>query len=168
MVEFLKYLFEQFAHYILPFTIVRVYEGAVRLRFGRNPTVIGSGFKLKFPFIDEIHTCIITVDTMAATAVHVTTSDEKTITVTPVIEYQVEDSIKWLMETNDARTNLHDLTRGFVADYLTDITWDETKKKSTATDIKKKLNQKAQEMGAKIHRLILADICINRVIITQI
>lgn len=168
MIEFIKYLFEQFQHYILPFTIVRVYEAGVRLRFGKNPTIIKNGVKFKWPFIDEIITCIMTVDTMTTHAVHVTTTDEKTITVTPVIEYQVEEPIKWLMETNDAETNLHDLTRGFVADYLTDITWEETKKKSTATEIKNKLNKKISDMGAKIHRLILADVCINRVIITQI
>ena len=166
--EFFKWLFEQFQDYILPFIIIPVYERGVRLRVGKNPTVLSAGWHWKIPFLDHVHTCIITIDTMATHAVHLTTKDNKTITVTPVIEFEIEDALKWIIYTNDAITNLHDLARGEVADYLSDTNWEDCTKKPTATAIKNKLANKVKDMGAKIHRVVLADIAVSKVFITQI
>lgn len=168
MFEFLKELFFQLQHHLMPFTVIHVYERGVRLRLGKNPTLLNPGLKWKWPLADDIFTCIITVDTLATHPVHITTTDEKTITVTPVIEFIIEDPIKWLMETNEAVSNLHDLTRGVVADHLTECSWEECKKKTTDTEIKRKLNSKVSDMGAKVARVMLADMCISRVYITQL
>jgi regulator of protease activity HflC (stomatin/prohibitin superfamily) len=166
--DLLKWLFEQFYEYLLPFYIIPVFERGVRLRCGVHPKLIKPGLRFKIPFIDFVHTCIVTVDTMSTHAVHITTKDNKTITVTPVIEYEIDDAVKWLIETNDASTNLHDILRGEVADYLTDIDWQDCIKRTTSTAIKNKVQNRVKDMGVTIRRFILADLCINKVIITSI
>lgn len=166
--DFLKWIWEQFERYILPFTIIRIYERGVRLFFGKDPKHVLPGLRFKVPFIEEIYTEVVTPNTLQAKCVHVTTSDGKTISVSPAIEYIIEDVIKWIIETNDAITNLHDILRYETADYLTDITWDECKKKTTCTNIRNKLNRKAEEMGAKVLRVMFTDISQSRVIITSV
>lgn len=168
VVEFFKWLYEQFELYIFPFTIINTYERGVRLTFGKNPTLVNPGLKLKLPFFQVIFTEIITPDTLQARCVHVTTIDGKTVSISPCIEYTKEDVIKWIVETNEAPTNLHDILRATVADYLTDLTWEDCKKKTTLTAIKNKLNKRIEPMGAIVHQVMFTDIAQSRIIVTQI
>lgn len=166
--DFLKWVWEQFEKYILPFTIIRAYERGVLLTFGKNPKPIDPGLRFKLPFAQEIYTEIITPDTLQGGCVHVTTIDGKTILVSPIIEYIIVDVIKWVIETNEARTNLHDILRAITADYLTDLTWEECKKKGTLTAIKNRLNKRIESMGGVVTQMMFGDIAQNRIILTQI
>ena len=168
MVEFLRWVWEQFERYILPFTIIHIYERGVKLTFGKNPIPTKCGLVFKVPFMHEVYTETVTPNTLQAKCVHVTTIDGKTVLVSPAIEYIIEDVVKWIVETNDAITNLHDILRYETADHITELTWDECKKKSTCTDIRRELNKKAFEMGARIIRVMFTDISQSRVIITSI
>lgn len=166
--EFLKWIWEKFEHYILPFMIIRVYERGVLLTFGKNPKKVGYGLKWKVPFIQEIFVDIITPNTMRGDCVHITTLDGKTASITPIIEYIIEDIEKWIIETNEAITNLRDYLGSETADYLTDCNWEDCKKKTTCTQIKNRLNDRVKDMGAKVTRVMFADIAQSRVIITQV
>lgn len=169
MIEFIKYLWEIFERHILPFQVVRVYERGLILTFGKNPKIIMPGFVFKIPFVQEIFTTPIMADTISPKAVHVTTLDGNTITVQAAVEYEIIDAKKWLIDCTDAVTNLHDLIRGFVADHLTDTTWEEAVKKSTRTSIKNQLNKKViDELGCKIRMLMFTEICQNKVILTSL
>lgn len=168
VVEFFKWLYEQAEMYIFPFTIINTYERGVRLTFGKNPQLVMPGFRFKLPFFQAIFTEIITPDTLQAKCVHVTTTDGKTVSVSPCIEYTKEDVIKWIVDNNESHTNLHDILRAIVADYCTDLTWDECKKKTTCTAIKNRLNKRIESMGATVHQVMFTDISQSRIIITQI
>lgn len=168
MLDWIKEIIYQIWHYLLPFTVVNEYELGVRLRFGIHPKLLKSGFHFKIPFIDNVLTCIVTEDTRSCKPIHITTTDGKTISATPVIKYIIEDAVHWLIYTNDAMSNLEDITRLVSSDYLTDIEWEECKQKPTWTKIKNKLNSKVESMGAKISEFGLANMCISRVIITQL
>lgn len=168
IIDFLKFLWEVFERHILPFQVIRIYERGVMLTLGKWPKLIEPGLRFKLPFIQEILTSPIMPDTLTTKAVHVTTLDGKTITVQPAIEYEIDNAQKWLIDCTDAVTNLHDLTRGYVADYLTDVSWEDAIKKQTTTAIKKKLNSKVQdELGCKVTLLMFTEICQNRVILTS-
>ena len=153
----------------MPVQVIRSFERGVKLTLGKNPVLMNPGLRFKIPLIQEIFTTPVMPDTMAPKAVHVTTKDGISIIVQTAIEYEIEDAMKWLIEVTDATTNLHDLVRGFVADYITDINWSDVVKKSTRTEIKNKLNRKCQaEMGCKITTLMFADISQIRIILTSI
>jgi regulator of protease activity HflC (stomatin/prohibitin superfamily) len=167
IIDFLKFLWDVFERHILPFQVIRVYERGVLLTLGKWPKLVNPGLRFKFPFIQEIFTTPVKPDTLSPKAVHVTTLDGKTITVQPAIEYEIEDAQKWLIDCTDAVTNLNDLVRGYVADHLTDITWEEVVKKSTRTTIKNRLNNKVQDLGCKVNLLMFTEICQNKVILTS-
>lgn len=168
IIDFIKFLWDIFERHILPFQVIRVYEMGVILTLGKNPKVTKPGLRFKIPFIQEILITPVMPDTLAVKAVHVTTIDNKLITVQPAIEFEIEDAKKWLIDCTDAVTNLHDITRGFVADYISDIEWAEVIKKQTTTAIKKKLNNKVQDLGCKVNLLMFTEICQTRVILTSL
>lgn len=167
IIDFLKYLWDIFERHILPFQVIRVYERGVLLTLGKKPRIVEPGLVFKVPFVQEIFTAPVMADTLAPKAVHVTTLDGKTITVQPAIEYEIDDVQKWLIECTDAVSNLYDIVRGYVADHLTDITWEEAIKKSTQTAIKRKLNAKVAEYGCRVKLLTFTEICQNKVILTS-
>lgn len=168
IVDFFKEIWAEFKDYCLPFIIISEYDRGVRLRRGRNPKLYMPGISFKIPFVDFVHTCTVTNDTKEPIAIFVTTSDGKTITATPFIKFRIVDPIKYIIETNTADSNLHDTARLVFSDYLTDITWEECKKKTTRTNIKNKLNDKVQDMGIEILECGLAGLAIIRIIITQV
>lgn len=152
----------------MPVQVIRQYERGVRLTFGRNPKLVEPGLRFKFPLAQEMFTVQVMPETISCGPVHVTTEDHKTITVQPMVEYVIEDPVKWLLGANDSASNLRDLAKGITADYLTDINWETARKKPTLTAIKRKLNDKAEEMGGRVTLVMFTDLCQNKVILTSI
>ncbi len=168
MIEFIKFLFEVIEKYLMPFQVINTYERGVILTLGKNPRPVEPGLIFKIPLVQEVFTTPIMPDTISPASVNVTTADGKTISVRVAIEFEVIDAKKWLIDVTDATTNLHDLTRGFVADYLTDIVWEEVIQKRTRTEIKNKLNKKCREFGCEINLLMFTEICQTKIILTSI
>ena len=155
MIDWVKELILQIWNSLIPFKVIYLYERGVRLRLGKHALLLKPGFHLKIPFVDEINTCNVENETQTVKVVHITTTDGKTVTTSPVIKYKITDAIKWIMEANDAATNLHDVTRGVTADHLTDISWEDCKKKTASTMIKNKLNKKVEDLGVEVSDVML-------------
>jgi regulator of protease activity HflC (stomatin/prohibitin superfamily) len=85
--------------------------------------------------------------------VDITTMDNKQVSVEPIIKFDIIDPKKYLVDVNEAAGNIHDIARGVIADYLTDCTWDEIKKKSTLTAIKNALKKECDDMGINIYKV---------------
>lgn len=168
MFDFFKDIFKELYDYLFPFVIVFEYEMGVRLRLGKNPKALSPGFHFKIPLVDMVLKHTVTEETGCVRYLHVTTKDGKTITTAPVVKFIIIDITKWLIYTNDAITNLYDMTRLVTADYLTDLDWEECKQKTHWTKIKNKLNNEVEEMGARVTKFGLSDLCLSRVIVTQI
>ena len=161
-------LIKELWHHFKPVVFINEYEKGLILRAGKIHKTIEKGWHLRIPFLDDYHTVICTNDTLATKAVNVTTIDDKTITALPVAEFTISDAVKYLIDTNDARTNIHDITRATVSDYLTDCTWEECKLKRTINAITRKVAEQCKPMGVEVSRVMLTDMCVSRVIITQI
>lgn len=164
IIDLIKDLWNDFK----PLIFVNQYQCGVILRAGKYNRNLSPGWHFRIPFIDDYHVDIVAIDTMATKSVHITTLDDKTITAVPVIEYEVDDIKKFLIDTNDARSNIHDITRAYVSDYLTDCTWAECKLKKTTNQLTKRIAEQCKSMGVNVTRVLLSDLCISRVIITQI
>lgn len=162
--DFIKEIWHDFK----PIVFINEYQRAVLLRAGSYIKSFNKGWYFKIPFIDTILIDICTIDTMVTKSVHITTIDDKTITAVPVVEYEIVDIKKFMIDTNDARTNMHDIVRAAISDYLTDCTWEECKLKRTINHITRKVKEQCEPMGICVSRVMLTDMCVSRVIITQI
>ena len=161
-IRLLEWVGEKWRDYLSPLVIIRSYESGVLMRLGRYNKDLTVGLNWKFPFIDEVHTVITTVDTFHVAAVDITTLDAKQVSVEPIIKFEITDPKKYLIDENDASSNLHDITRGIIADYLTDCEWEDIKKKTTLTEIKNKLKSECDEMGVKIFKVYFGRIVTTR------
>jgi len=150
IINSLEWLGEKWKDYLSPWSILRCYEGGVLLRLGKYKHELKEGLNFKLPFIDEIHTVIKTTDTFHVAAVDITTADNKQVSVEPIIKFDIVDFKKYLIDTNNAADNLHDIARGVIADHLTDCTFDEIKDRKTLTQIKNKLKGECDDMGVAV------------------
>ena len=163
MIDKLLEFITNFWNELMPFFIINDYEQAIILRGGKFKKQLNSGWYLKYPFYDTVISAIVTKNTFHVANVNVTTLDGKTISVGPIIEYDVADVKKYLLDVNEAISNAHDVARGIIADYLTDCVWEDVKKKTTLTEIKKKLKTEFSLMGINVTKVLFGDISITRV-----
>lgn len=160
-IRVVEWVLEKGEEHILPFCIVAEYEGGVLLRFGRYKKNLKKGINWKIPLVDYIISTYVTIDTLSLSNVNITTTDSRTITVGAAIEFDVYDVKKYLIDMNDARSNLIDISRGILADYLTDCKWHEIKDKKNLTKIKNKLKKETLNIGVDIKRVLITDIALT-------
>lgn len=153
LIRIFEWIAEIWRDYLSPVLVLRCYEGGVLLRLGTYRKNLKEGINFKLPLIDEVHVVITTIDTFHISPVDITTIDNKQVSVEPIIKFDIIDPKKYLVDVNEAAGNIHDIARGIIADYLTDCTWDEIKKKSTLTAIKNALKKECDDMGINIYKV---------------
>lgn len=153
LIRIFEWIAEIWRDYLSPVLVLRCYEGGVLLRLGTYRKNLKEGINFKLPLIDEVHVVITTIDTFHISPVDITTLDNKQVSVEPIIKFDITDPKKYLVDVNEAAGNIHDIARGIIADYLTDCTWDEIKKKTTLTAIKNALKKECDDMGINIYKV---------------
>lgn len=153
LIRIFEWIAEIWRDYLSPVLVLRCYEGGVLLRLGTYRKNLKEGINFKLPLIDEVHVVITTIDTFHISPVDITTMDNKQVSVEPIIKFDIIDPKKYLVDVNEAAGNIHDIARGIIADYLTDCTWDDIKKKTTLTAIKNALKKECDDMGINIYKV---------------
>jgi len=153
LIRIFEWIAEIWRDYLSPVLVLRCYEGGVLLRLGTYKRNLKEGINFKIPLIDEVHIVITTIDTFHISPVDITTIDNKQVSVEPIIKFDIIDPKKYLVDVNEAAGNIHDIARGIIADYLTDCTWDDIKKKTTLTAIKNALKKECDDMGINIYKV---------------
>jgi len=153
LIRIFEWIAEIWRDYLSPVLVLRCYEGGVLLRLGTYRKNLKEGINFKIPLIDEVHVIITTIDTFHISPVDITTIDNKQVSVEPIIKFDIIDPKKYLVDVNEAAGNIHDIARGIIADYLTDCTWDDIKKKTTLTAIKNALKKECDDMGINIYKV---------------
>jgi len=83
--------------------------------------------------------------------------------VEPIVMFDIHDPKKYLIDTNDAAGNIRDVSRGTIADYLTDCTWEQIKEKKTLTAIKNAIKKECESMGIVVHKVFFARVVTTKV-----
>ena len=153
----------QFFDYLKPWVLVNTFERVVILRNGKFIKGLEPGLYFKIPFIDNYFSCNIMADTKEYGPLAITTADGKTITLGVVIEFEIADYIKFILENNDSITNLRDLTIAECSDLLEDINWVDIKKKTTKNALKRAVGEKVKTLGVTILDLKFTTKCESKV-----
>ncbi len=153
LIRIFEWLADIWKDYVSPVMVLRCYESGVLLRLGKYKKELKEGINWKLPIIDEVHTIIKTIDTFHVSPVDITTADGKQVSVEPIVKFDIVDAKKYLIDVNNGADNLHDITRGIIADYLTDCDWDDIKRKTTLTAIKNALKKESEDMGVNISKV---------------
>lgn len=162
LIQTLEWLQTKWNNHVAPMIVVKEWEGGVILQFGKFDRVLKKGRNWKWPFpFNEAHKCLIKPETISVD-VTITTLDGKTLSVEIIGEYEVVDVKQWLMEANDAPSNVRDLLKGYSEDVLSDSNFEEINKKPIKTKIKGKLNEGVNSLGAKFNRILFGKNVLTR------
>lgn len=149
LTKFIEFLWNVAEKYIFPWVILREYEAGVILRLGKYHRNLKKGWNWKMPLFEEPWTCVIKPETVETKKFTVTTKDNHTVTMSIIGQYSIIDPKKWLLEANDAASNvMHHLVM-VAADYITDYDYEKLKKDTAYNPIRKKLNKEIEYLGAE-------------------
>lgn len=143
----IKDIIKEIWHDFKPIVFVNAYEQAVVFRGGNYLKVWNPGPRWRIPFIDTYHVENVKKDTFSVKEVTITTLDSVTISIGGEFEFYIENIVKSSVETNDWRSNLHDISQGIISSELEDIDWSEIRKKTVKNRIEKEIATRAKEMG---------------------
>ena len=162
MLNWLSKVVEKCWKYICFWVIINPFENGVLVRLGKYKRILLPGFYLKFPFIDYVYSTIITPDTMHTSPVTLTTTDGKTVSIGAVVEFEIVNVYKYILCTNEPRSNMHDIILGTISEAIEDRKWEEIKKKNIRYIVQKKISQKCWVMGIEIIDFYFTNKCVVR------
>ena len=154
LIDLLTSWFEQ----LLPFFIVREYEEAVVLRFGRFHKVATPGFHWRIPFIDEPMEQHVVITTISLAPQSLYTKDKQNIVVKGVIKYRIADVKTFLLEVYDAQDAISDMTQSIIKNIVMDKTLDECIDPEIDNTLAKKARVEAKKWGVDIQQVTLTDL----------
>lgn len=147
--------------------VVDQYECGVILRLGRLRKVLTPGFHWMLPF--AIETVLTDKGVPTATDLpmqFLVLADGKVVAVGPVVTFQTNDAVKFLLESDDAESALRDSARGTVREVLSGMTWAQLI--GNPDDVEKILTRAVRKMawrwGIEVTRVSLSDLAPARVL----
>lgn len=153
MSDWLKDILSKFFDYLIFWALVNEYEGGLILRNGKLHKILDPGLHFKCPFIDVLLVANIKADTFEVEPVTITTLDAKNISIGLMIDYEVTDVVKFLLENNESIGNMQHKSRGELSDFLEEKNWMDIKKKTTKNALKNRLSDQYEKLGVKINDL---------------
>ena len=145
-----------FIHDILPFKIVNQWEEGVHLRFGKFISVAKPGFNWKLPFFDNVITTPIITQTVNLKPQTVTSLDEKSVVLTSIVRYHIDDVEKFLLGVMHANDVLVDTTQGIIREIVENTTWDNLV--DLTNIVTPEVNEFVQKWGITIEQVSFPDL----------
>ncbi len=143
---------------IKPIVIIRDYEQAVLLRFGKFKGVLTPGLHFKLPFFDEVIDQHVVVTTLSLDAQSLYTRDKQNIVVKGVIKYKISDVKIFLLEVFDAQDALADMSQSIIKNVIMAMTLDECTDSELDNILTKKVRVEARKWGVDIQQVTLTDL----------
>jgi len=143
---------------ITPIIIIRDYEEAVLLRFGKFKSVLKPGMHFKIPMFDEVIDQHVVVTTLSLDAQSLYTKDKQNIVVKAVIKYKISDVKVFLLEIYDAQDALSDMSQGIIKNVIMSMSMDECTDSELDNTLTKKVRVEARKWGVEVQQVTLTDL----------
>ena len=143
---------------IVPFVIVRDYEEAVLLRFGRFNKLLKPGLHLKLPFFDEVIEQHIAITTLSLDAQSLYTKDKQNIVVKAVVKYKIADVKTFLLEVYDAQDAISDMSQSIIKNVIMSMTMEGCTDMELDNTLTKKVRVEARKWGVEVQQVTLTDL----------
>lgn len=143
---------------IIPVIIIRDYEEAVLLRFGKFKSVLKPGMHFKIPMFDEVIDQHVVVTTLSLDAQSLYTKDKQNIVVKAVIKYKISDVKTFLLEVYDAQDALSDMSQSIIKNVIMSMSMDECTDSELDNTLTKKVRVEAKKWGVEVQQVTLTDL----------
>jgi regulator of protease activity HflC (stomatin/prohibitin superfamily) len=154
LIDIITDWFEQ----LLPFFVVRHYEEAVVLRFGKFHKTVKPGFHWRIPFVDAPIEQHVVTTTLSLSPQSLYTKDKQNIVVKGLIKYRIADIQIFILEVYDAQDAISDMTQYIIKNIIMDKTLDECIDTEIDNILTKKARVEAKKWGVEIQQVTLTDI----------
>jgi regulator of protease activity HflC (stomatin/prohibitin superfamily) len=143
---------------LTPLIIIRDYEEAVLLRFGKFKSVLKPGMHLKIPLFDEVIEQHVVTTTLSLDAQSLYTKDKQNIVVKGLIKYRIADVKIFLLEVFDAQDALSDMSQSIIKNIIMSMTMDECTDSELDNTLTKKVRVEARKWGVEVQQVTLTDL----------
>ena len=143
---------------LTPVIIIRDYEEAVLLRFGKFKAVYKPGIHFKIPLFDEVIDQHVVITTLSLDAQSLYTLDKQNIVVKAVIKYKISDVKTFLLEVYDAQDALSDMAQSIIKNVIMSMTMDECTDSELDNTLTKKVRVEARKWGVEVQQVTLTDL----------
>lgn len=143
---------------LVPFFIIKEYEEAVLLRFGKFKGVYKKGLHWKIPFFDEIINQHTVITTLSIPAQSLVTTDNHEIVVESIVKYKIADTKIFLLEVYDTVDAISDVTQGIIKNVIMTSTWAECRDTAIDKAIEKKVRVELKKFGVYVEAVTLTSI----------
>ena len=137
-----------------PWLVVLPWERAVRIRLGKHTTLLGSGWHLRIPFLDEVRTVNNRLRLASFPSLTVTSKDGKTITASGLIGFRIQDPLRAMLALQQPEATLGGLVMGEIARYLSERMLAEASAQGAAEVALKALDGQAPGIAIEFVRLV--------------
>lgn len=143
---------------LTPVIIIRDYEEAVLLRYGKFKEVFKPGIHFKIPLLDEVIDQHVVVTTLSLDAQSLYTLDKQNIVVKGVIKYKISDVKTFLLEVYDAQDALSDMAQSIIKNIIMSMTLEECTDQELDNTLTKKVRVEARKWGVEVQQVTLTDL----------
>lgn len=149
-------------NHVKPIVFINDFSMGVLLRGGKYKKTLDPGPHFKIPFLDEIFTHYAKEDTILTPSQKLTTKDGKTVTVSGILLYYIEDIKTFLLEINNGEQALSDVAMGFISDAITGNDFTDCYNENNTKQISKDVRRAAKKWGMYLVYFKLADNSLSR------
>jgi regulator of protease activity HflC (stomatin/prohibitin superfamily) len=143
---------------IKPLVIIRDYEEAVLLRFGKFKKVLKPGLHFKIPMFDEVIDQHVVVTTLSLDAQSLYTRDKQNIVVKGLVKYRIADVKTFLLEVYDAQDAISDMSQSIIKNVIMSMTLEECTDAELDNTLTKKVRVEARKWGVEVQQVTLTDL----------
>lgn len=141
-----------------PAEIVRVYESAAVLRFGRYHRTLGPGLHWKIPVAEEVITVETCLTTLRLPPQTLTTKNDVSVVVSAIIKYQIVNVEQYVTKIWDQHDVLADVSMGAILAAVNALDYDELIKQPPERDVLAAARSEVNQYGFKLHRITFTDL----------
>ncbi|KKN42484.1 hypothetical protein LCGC14_0712940 [marine sediment metagenome] len=153
-------LIEWFGRFVPRLRIVNTTLGAVKFVHGRTPKALGPGLHWYWPLVTEFSAYPTARQANALPPQTLMTSDGRSVAVSALIVYKVEDIELLVAHTFDPDNTVEDIAQGAVHDVLSQQTWEQlfTGGRPLYTALRQEAQKGLSPFGVKVLRVSLIDL----------
>lgn len=146
------------------FCIVRENEEGIRLRYGKLNKTVLPGIVFKIPFIDEVIIKYTKDDTILLPSQKLTTKDGKTITITGMVLYKVDNITEYILAVNLPQQSISDVAMGALTETIIERTYAEVLEsiEKLGNEVSKRVRRECKKWGVVIEYVKITDITVSK------
>lgn len=141
-----------------PVEILLAYQRAVRLRGGEYLDTLGPGLWFKIPFYDQILADNVVTRTNNMSPQALATSDGKTVQVSGIMRFRINDVRKALLEVEGVNDATRDIGYLVIADAVSRATYEQVRAPEFAETLTKAARKRGWRYGIEVEELGLSDV----------